>query len=136
MKKAVMFGLDGTLVFQTKDYIFNTVGKTLSELGLSADEKFVDDFWYCHYADRDKIIEDRLGIEYMKFWKIFWKYDTPEERIKHTGVYDDVAVLKNLKEKGLKLVDKLVENIENENLKNKMIEIINKLKNNERDLYF
>ena len=101
--KAVMFDLDGTLVFQTKEYILNTVGKTISELGLKTDENFVNDFWYCHGSNRDKIIENRLGIEYMKFWRVFWRHDVPEERVKHTGVYDDVIALGNLRKKGVKL---------------------------------
>jgi phosphoglycolate phosphatase-like HAD superfamily hydrolase len=101
--KAAIFDVDGTLVFHTKEYIRDTVGKTLLELGLDSDEKFVEDFWYCHGSDRNNIIEDRLGIEYMEFWKVFWRYDNPEERAKHTGVYDDVSALINLKRKGLKL---------------------------------
>lgn len=101
MKKAVIFDNDGTLVFQTKEYISSTIGETLSELGVNADEKFAEDFWYG--SDRDKIIENRLGINYMNFWKVFWNYDTPEERSKHTGVYDDVYALRNLRGMGIKL---------------------------------
>jgi beta-phosphoglucomutase-like phosphatase (HAD superfamily) len=100
---ATMLDLDGTVVFQTREYIEDTVGKTIYDLGLEADKDFVDDFWYCNGSDRDKIIEDRLGIDYMKFWRIFWKNDSPEERARHTGVYDDVAALKNLRESGIKL---------------------------------
>jgi len=103
MTKAVICDNDGTLVFQTKEYIFRTVGETLSELGLSADEKFAEDFWYCHGSNRDEIIESRLGINYTDFWKVFWKNDSPEERARHTGVYDDVYALRNLREKGIKL---------------------------------
>jgi len=99
--KAAMFDLNGTLDFQTEDYIYKTVGKTLSELGLEADERFADEFWYG--SNRDKIIKDKLGVEPMAFWEVFWKYDPPEERAKHTGVYDDVSALIKLKEKGIKL---------------------------------
>jgi len=102
MKTAALFDLDGTLVFQTRAYRERTVGKTVRELGLTCDENFVDYFWYGN-GDRDKLIEKSLGIDYMSFWRVFWKNDSPEERVKHTGVYDDVTALKELKERGVKL---------------------------------
>lgn len=105
MIKADIFDLDGTLVFQTEDYILRTVGKTLSDLELQYDKnflkKFAYDFWYG--SDRDRIIKEKLGIEHMKFWEVFWKHDKTQERIKHTGVYDDVSALRNLRKRGIKL---------------------------------
>ncbi|MEM5790465.1 MAG: HAD hydrolase-like protein [Candidatus Aenigmatarchaeota archaeon] len=101
MIKAISFDLDGTLVYHKKEYIVEVVGKTILELGFQPDEKFSYEFWYG--SNRSKIIQEKLGIEPMRFWKIFWEYDKPETRVKNTEVYEDVLALKSIYDRGIKL---------------------------------
>lgn len=105
MIKALISDLDGTLVRHKPEYIKSTVENTLSELGLPYDKKFLEyfapKFWYG--SDRNKIIEEELRTERMKFWNVFWKHDNAKERAKHTEVYDDVSALIDLRRKGFKL---------------------------------
>lgn len=107
MIKVAGFDLDGTLVYQPREYIIGVLQETFSYLSkwlnrrLTLNERFIDGFWY--EADRDAFIENELGIPNMDFWNVFWKYDDPHERARNTEVYADVGALRNLYNKGIKL---------------------------------
>lgn len=87
--KAVIFDLDGTLVYTTAEYRYDIVLKTLEYIGKSArvDLKAIDKFWFD--ADRNKTIEEYFGCDRNVFWKAFDKLTTIEERAKFTHIYED-----------------------------------------------
>ncbi|RLI98117.1 MAG: hypothetical protein DRP00_02665 [Candidatus Aenigmatarchaeota archaeon] len=98
MRKALIFDLDGTLVYTLPSFKYEVMVKTLSELGMNVFRKDeIDEFWYG--TDRDKIIEKYFRVEPQRFWEIFSKYNKPERRVEYTEVYEDVHVLRSLKEK-------------------------------------
>ncbi len=98
MRKAIIFDLDGTLVFTLPSFKYEVMVKTLSELGMNVFRKEeIDEFWYG--TDRDSIIKKYFKVEPQRFWEIFNKYNKLERRIKYTEIYEDVHVLKSLKEK-------------------------------------
>jgi len=103
--KALGSDLDGTLVYQKPQYATYIVGKAFDELGIVYDDnfinEFVDNFWNGSY--RDRLVKERLKINYMDFWHVFWKLDTPEVRAVYTEVYDDAVALKGLYDKGIRL---------------------------------
>lgn len=101
MIKAVSFDIDGTLVYQRREYIYSVIRKTLLELGVPYDEEFALEFWYG--GDRDGIIQRRLGVDCADFWRVFRKHDNAEERVKNTEVYEDVTVLRSLRAMGMKI---------------------------------
>jgi pyrophosphatase PpaX len=104
MLKAVLFDLDGTLVYQKHEYVSRVVQETLSRLGLPYLEGFTKEFWYGLAGDRNSSISKWLGIEDTKrFWSVFWELDDPGMRAQNTEAYEDVGVLEALREKGLKL---------------------------------
>lgn len=99
--EAILFDLDGTLVGTRSEYRYQVVGDTLKELGCCATQCDIDKFWFG--ANRDEIIRDLFALEAPPFWKAFAKYDVPHIRSKHTRAFEDVAVLQQLREQGLRL---------------------------------
>ena len=91
MYKAVIFDLDNTLVYTKEEYV---QGILIDILGRQVSMEETISFW----QGNDSLITD----EYY-FWKRFNELDKYEKRIKFTKVYDDVYVLKELSEKGMKL---------------------------------
>jgi len=100
MLKTLVFDIDGTLIHLSEDYILKTVNLTLSKLGLPA-AKISDckKFWFGH--SRDLFIAHSFNAEPQNFWKAFLEADS--ERMENIRLYDDVGVLKELKEQGLKI---------------------------------
>jgi len=99
--KAVLFDLDGTLVYTLPEYRYLTVGKTLRELGVSCSEHLMDMFWF--RGDRDSIIQEHFGIKPDLFWKSFRKYDNPKLRAEMTKPFEDIDFLNELRSKDYKL---------------------------------
>lgn len=99
--EAVLFDLDGTLVSTRSEYRYQVVGNTLKELGCCAAQSDMDRFWFG--ADRDKIIRELFAVEPSLFWKAFARYDAAHDRSKHTTTFADIAVLRRLRQHGLRL---------------------------------
>jgi len=100
MLKAIVFDIDGTLIHLPESYIFKTVNLTLSNLGLpKAGLSDCKKFWFGH--SRVQFVEQAFKSEPKEFWKAFDIADS--ERMQYAVLYDDVKVLKELKEQGLKI---------------------------------
>ena len=99
--KSIIFDLDGTLVYTDKEYITETVEKTLKTFGnVRISKENIYKFWFG--SQRSELIAS-WGIDPIKFWKNFHDIDKAEMREKHTKPYDDCWVLNELKKKGVKI---------------------------------
>ena len=104
MIKAVLFDLDGTLVQQHDAYILSTVQKALDAFNKPMDEEFARELWHGWGGDRDESVRRHTGVQdTAEFWNVFWKLDTADVRAGNTFAYDDLGVLQELKEKGMKI---------------------------------
>ncbi|MCK4521063.1 MAG: HAD-IA family hydrolase, partial [Nanoarchaeota archaeon] len=99
--KAVIFDLDGTLVYTAPEYRYEIVGKALKELGTTASNHHIDRFWF--EAERNTIIKKHFRLKPELFWSTYNKYDSMDLRKQLTKLYDDVGFIQELKEKGYKI---------------------------------
>lgn len=99
--KTVIFDLDGTLIHTSFEYVRNTVGNALRELGSSSPDEHIHRFWF--YSGRDKTIRQYFGVKPDDFWPVLRRYDTPEARMKVAMPYEDVDIIPELKRSGFKL---------------------------------
>ncbi len=99
--KLILFDLDGTLVKTEPDHISHIVNQSLVDMGFPklSDEQVLK-FWFS--VDMDGFIS-QIVEDIDLFWKTFRTYDTVEARISNAKVYDDVGVLDDIKEKGIKM---------------------------------
>lgn len=97
------FDLDGTLVYTVKEYRYPTISRAVLELGGRVQsEHDLDRFWF--ESGRDRIVRQRFGVQPEKFWQRFQEIDNPQERARHTFVYEDtIATLKILRDAGKKI---------------------------------
>jgi len=98
--KAIIFDLDGTLVYTEKETRQYLVNKALYYFGVEFTDEEVDNFWFMH--SRNLMLE-KFGIDQGKFWDIFNNKKMVKERLKHTHPFDDVDYLLELKKKGIKM---------------------------------
>lgn len=98
--KHISFDLDGTLVHTIPEYRHKIVPIVVEQLGGNIKDEFaIDRFWF--EAGRDEIIKNSFNTDPVKFWELFRKIDSPEERSTHTKPYDDSEItLRRLKEMG------------------------------------
>ncbi len=90
--EAIIFDLDGTLVYSLPEYRYTVVGKVLKELGKESSSKDIDRFWF--EARRDDIVTNNFGLPIEEFWSTYRRFDTVELRKKLTKPYEDVEVIK------------------------------------------
>jgi HAD superfamily hydrolase (TIGR01549 family) len=98
--KAIIFDLDGTLVHTKHKYIYGIMNSVMKQLGLEFNKEKALEFWFG--CNRDDILL-QWGIDMKKFWEIFRRYDSIEERKKNVEPYEDFEILKKLQEKNIKL---------------------------------
>lgn len=94
--KGIIFDLDNTLVETDTKYVERIVNSTLQDYRKKASEEECCLFWYGVY--REEKIRNMWNVDPDEFWRSFRKYDSVEERIANTKIYDDVIALKNLDE--------------------------------------
>ncbi len=106
--KFYVFDIDGTLVDMKKKYmlfLFKKIHQEIPEAKFPDNKEdffnLVNHIWY--EQDRERVINEKLGITSAKFWGVFRKYDTIESRKSNVVVYSDVAALKELKSKKAKI---------------------------------
>jgi phosphoglycolate phosphatase-like HAD superfamily hydrolase len=99
--KAVMFDLDGTLVYTEWSYRYKLLKQIINDLrGTIKDIHDINRFWF--KSGRNDFIKNNFDIEPELFWKKYIQYDLPEKRIKSTYAFSDVDFIKKLKDKGYK----------------------------------
>ncbi|VVB80181.1 Pyrophosphatase PpaX [uncultured archaeon] len=104
--KAAIFDLDGTIVDTKQEHIYDSVGRTLHELGVTSSNAigaygdFANQFWK-GFKSRGELIRS-LGLDEDLFWNTFRKYDSPTVRVSNTFVYSDFVVLDELRRRGIK----------------------------------
>ncbi len=91
---AVIFDLDGTLVYTTPEFRYEIVSKTLREHNRTALPDSIDRFWYG--TNRNSIILEEFDLEADAFWNSFKQFDTIELRRQHVRLYSDVDMLNRL----------------------------------------
>ena len=100
--RAVVFDLDGTLVFTDWSYRHHMISKTLKDLNVSSFNKaHVNMFWY--EADRNTVIKECLGVDPEKFWDTYQRHEDAKVRSRHIRAYGDIEALKALKDNGYRL---------------------------------
>jgi len=98
--KAIIFDLDGTLVYTTKECRLYLLRKTFQYFRKDFSDEELDALWFGH--GRSEKLE-KWGIDKHKFWDIFNNKKMVKYRLKNTSAFDDVDCLKELKDKGIKL---------------------------------
>jgi beta-phosphoglucomutase-like phosphatase (HAD superfamily) len=98
---AVLFDLDGTLVWTGKEYRYLVTRKALRDLGLDVTDEGINRFWFEH--DRNGIIRNAFGADPTDFWKAFWKHDDPELRKTYTRPYEDSSIVREIRDRGIKV---------------------------------
>lgn len=100
--KAVIFDLDGTLVYTLPEYRRIIVEDILQELGIAeCPEGFVDKFWF--FGNRATLIRNELRIDPKSFFKVYNHHDTREGREAYSRTFEDTEYLQQLKGMGYKL---------------------------------
>jgi len=97
--KAIIFDLDGTLVYTEKTTRQYLVNKALYYFDVEFTDEEVDTFWFMH--NRNSVLE-KFNINIDKFWDIFNNKKMVKERLKHTHPFDDVDYLLELQKRGIK----------------------------------
>ncbi|MBI4451556.1 HAD hydrolase-like protein [Candidatus Woesearchaeota archaeon] len=98
---AALFDLDGTLVETTPEYQLGVLSETLEKLGRKAEASFRDAWNNC--TDRERTIRETFGVEPADFWREYVKFEHDERRKDHVKAYEDVRVVRQLHEAGLKI---------------------------------
>ncbi len=93
MIKAVIFDLDGTLVYTNPSYIKSVTTKSFSYFRVSIDDGIINSFWF--KPNRDLLIKG-LGVNPDDFWRVFRKFDSISERRRNTYAFSDVKVIEGL----------------------------------------
>ena len=96
-----VFDLDNTLVYLDFNYAYKIIISTIEELeGIIPDQKLAKEFWFAE-KNRDQCIKNHFNLSSLDFWRVFRKYDIPEERMKHTKIFKGVnSILRYLVDNG------------------------------------
>ena len=97
---AVIFDLDGTLVYTDPECVYYMVGQSFLDFGKNLSKSEIENFWFDH--KREEFIK-KLGINIEDFWKNYNRYDTPELRKEYLKPYEDTDFIRELKLNGYKL---------------------------------
>ncbi len=103
-----VFDMDGTLVdinFGYLQNLFNKIKIDIPKAKFPKNEREFDELirqiWY--EQNRNEIIKEKLEIEPLDFWRVFRRYDSPDNRKNNIIIYQDVSALLKLKERGSKI---------------------------------
>jgi len=99
--KAVMFDLDETLVYTPAEYRQDTIERIGAKLGVEIPTGFADRFWF--RGNRAPFVRKSLGLDDLSgWWRAYVEEDTAEARQACTLAFDDVSVIRKIKEAGYK----------------------------------
>ena len=94
--KGLIFDLDGTIIDNYDKYLEHMLTCVGDEIGCKFTLKHAKDLWYSIGAEsRDEVISG-WGVEPDRFWEVFNRFESLEEKLKNTYVYDDALFLKDL----------------------------------------
>lgn len=102
MIKAIIFDIDGTLIHTRLAYLEQLIRRCCIETGIEPTKENIERIWYGPIDEKIELMKS-MNVDPAEFWKKLIEYDTIEERAKNMVPYDDVWVLKELAEKGIKL---------------------------------
>ncbi|MBU0959016.1 MAG: HAD hydrolase-like protein [Nanoarchaeota archaeon] len=101
---AVLFDVDGTLVYTLPGYMEGLVGEVLSDLGKKTNgkniSKLVKEFWF--KGDREVFLREKFGVDPDLFWSTFREHDPPGRRMEATRAYYDVWVINHIRKMSIK----------------------------------
>jgi phosphoglycolate phosphatase-like HAD superfamily hydrolase len=99
--KAVLFDLDGTLIYTPLDYITLTINRVLSAMGAkSLSQEEAARVWFSPNVDE---LVNGLVTNPSQFWQLFRQYDNPMSRSSVISAYKDNHILSELQAKGITL---------------------------------
>jgi len=98
--KAVIFDLDGTLIYTAPDHRYKLISQVLNDLGTCTSPQNIDRFWF--ETNRSEIIRKDFSVEPEKFWELFRLYDTLEMRKRFSMPYNDANIVPEIRRNGLK----------------------------------
>ncbi len=93
MVKAVIFDLDGTLVYTNPSYIKSVTTRSFNYFNVSVDDGIINSFWF--KPNRDSLIKG-LGVNPDDFWRVFREFDSIGERRRNTYAFSDVGIIREL----------------------------------------
>lgn len=95
--KGLIFDLDGTLIDNYDRYLEHMLTCVGDEIGCKFTLKHAKDLWYSIGAEsRDDVISS-WGVSPDRFWTAFNKYESLDEKLKNTYLYEDTLSLTGLK---------------------------------------
>lgn len=94
MIEAIIYDLDGTLVYFKQEGYSWLVIQALKEFNVIPTQQQIDKFWYM--GNRDNTILEFWDIDPPEFWNAYSGFDTIEHRMNYVGPYSDAAVVKML----------------------------------------
>ena len=98
---AVLFDLDGTLIYTPYEYRQIIVSKVLEDMEIkTCCMEDINMFWYG--TDRSGIIKKHFGVKPGLFWESYREHDTVELRKQFVRPYDDVDYIHELRKRGIK----------------------------------
>jgi len=91
--EGLLFDLDGTLVDNHDGYMEDVLARTGEHFGRRLTLEDARDLWYSRgTSTRDALISG-WGFEPDDFWEVFNRFDSTENRLASTYLYDDVYAL-------------------------------------------
>jgi len=101
--EAVIFDMDGALIFTPAEYRQLVVRATLKDYNRTATDADIEDFWFLDEDKRREVIRTKFDLNPDVFISAFVKHNTPEFRKQYTKPYDDAQIaLEELRQKGIK----------------------------------
>lgn len=94
--KGLIFDLDGTIIDNYDSYMELMLKRVGKDMGVSFSLQQAKDLWYSINAEsRDEVIL-RWGLNPDRFWTIFNRYESLDEKLRNTYLHKDAASLREL----------------------------------------
>ncbi len=90
--KGLIFDLDGTIIDNYDDYMELMLTRVGHDIGADLGLKQAKELWYpVDAVSRDEVIR-RWGIDPDRYWTIFNRYESLEEKLKSTYLHEDARI--------------------------------------------
>jgi phosphoglycolate phosphatase-like HAD superfamily hydrolase len=91
---AIIFDLDGTLVWTDPVYRETVVKEIVDKLGKPFKPGYVHEVWFGQ--DKKAFFQHEFGMKVPGFWEAFNEFDWPERRAAHTNAYLDALLVPSM----------------------------------------